>query len=373
MKKILMYVAVSLLLSNAVASQTLTFLFRNAHVVSGPKLEYEVWIKSSDGTSRTGSILVYNNYNVVAFGTNVVASSAVTVTKNSAAFGPNYAMNPANDNTASRFAFSWTYTGAAGSGVIVPSTGDGVLAFTLQVNIVSLNQNAGLSFQQSLMNGEQYKDDEASIWPTVDVSDFIDPPLPIQLARFTGIVLGSGVVRLEWTTLSEINNYGFEVLRKRTDEPEYVTLPHSFVAGHGTTNEPHTYSFVDSTVLRGQWNYRLKQIDLDGGVHYTDPISVNVLTTVNELHLPAEFALKQNYPNPFNPSTTIHYEVPVAVSVTLTVYDITGREVATLVNENLQAGRYESTFDANGLASGVYFYKLQTSNFTDTKKLLLLR
>jgi hypothetical protein len=88
---------------------------------------------------------------------------------------------------------------------------------------------------------------------------------------------------------------------------------------------------------------------------------------------PVGFALYQNYPNPFNPSTGIRYRVSGSGIVTLKVYDVLGREVATLVNERKTPGSYSVRFDASGLASGVYFYRLQAGSFAETKKLLLLR
>jgi len=92
-----------------------------------------------------------------------------------------------------------------------------------------------------------------------------------------------------------------------------------------------------------------------------------------EKGLPQTFALYQNYPNPFNPTTVISYQLPVASEVRLIVYDVLGREVATLVNDRKAAGTYEVPFVARGLASGVYFCRIQAGTFMDTKKLLLLR
>ncbi|RJP60166.1 MAG: T9SS C-terminal target domain-containing protein [Ignavibacteriales bacterium] len=93
---------------------------------------------------------------------------------------------------------------------------------------------------------------------------------------------------------------------------------------------------------------------------------------------PKEFSLSQNYPNPFNPSTTIKFTVPLDVkretsNTKLVVYDILGREVKTLVNENRAPGSYEITFDASQLASGVYFYRLTSGDFMQTKKMILIR
>ena len=100
-------------------------------------------------------------------------------------------------------------------------------------------------------------------------------------------------------------------------------------------------------------------------------------------NLPKEFALVQNFPNPFNPSTTLKYEIPKESYVTLKVYDILGREVATLVNKQQKAGYYEVQFSTGGgyvyggtaytLTSGVYFYRIKAEEFTDTKKMILLR
>ena len=89
--------------------------------------------------------------------------------------------------------------------------------------------------------------------------------------------------------------------------------------------------------------------------------------------LPSHFNLKQNYPNPFNPTTKISYSIPQKSYVFLKVYDILGKEIVTLVNENKPAGNYEVNFDASSLASGIYFYKLQSGNYIETKKMILLK
>ena len=109
---------------------------------------------------------------------------------------------------------------------------------------------------------------------------------------------------------------------------------------------------------------------------------VTGVAEIGEGTLPREFSLSQNYPNPFNPTTTIRFTIPVGTygpaspagrHTSLRVYDVLGREVRTLVNEEMKAGSYEATFDASGLASGMYFYRLQAGEFVSTKKLLLLR
>lgn len=89
--------------------------------------------------------------------------------------------------------------------------------------------------------------------------------------------------------------------------------------------------------------------------------------------MPNEFKLAQNYPNPFNPTTTINYSLPQSSFVAIIVYDLLGKHVATLVNENKAVGNYSFEFDASDLVSGIYFYQLQSGNFIETKKFVLLK
>ncbi|MBK7105998.1 MAG: T9SS type A sorting domain-containing protein [Ignavibacteriae bacterium] len=89
--------------------------------------------------------------------------------------------------------------------------------------------------------------------------------------------------------------------------------------------------------------------------------------------LPTEYKLEQNYPNPFNPTTTISYQIPINKHVTIKVYDVLGREIATLIDEYKQAGIYKLEFNASQLVSGVYFYKLRAGSFVQTKKMIIMR
>jgi len=89
--------------------------------------------------------------------------------------------------------------------------------------------------------------------------------------------------------------------------------------------------------------------------------------------VPSSFSLSQNYPNLFNPTTTINYELSATADVTLTVYDVLGEEVATLVDEEKPAGMYSVAFNAANLPSGTYFYQLRAGNFVETKKMILLK
>ena len=130
-------------------------------------------------------------------------------------------------------------------------------------------------------------------------------------------------------------------------------------------------TWVDSTAINGKFNV---VIGTFGRSMWTREINGDDLTGITPVNnLPAEFKLEQNYPNPFNPATTIKFSLPSQDNVQLKIYDIMGREVETLVNENMQAGIHEIKFDGSNLSSGVYFYKTTTSRFTDIKKMVLVK
>jgi parallel beta-helix repeat protein len=194
-------------------------------------------------------------------------------------------------------------------------------------------------------------------------------PLPVELVSFTGAV-ANGTTILNWKTATEVNTYGFDIEKKESGSATAVWSKIGFVAGSGTTNAPHNYTFTDPSAAVAAFSYRLKQIDTDGQFTYSKEIQMSV-TAVTPKDLPVEFALGQNYPNPFNPSTLIQYSVAAAGPVRLTVYDITGREVATLVNGQMEPGRYSVQWNAKNFASGVYIYRLNAGKFTSVKKLLL--
>lgn len=191
-------------------------------------------------------------------------------------------------------------------------------------------------------------------------------PLPVQLSEFTLTNIGDRII-LKWKTETEINNFGFEVERERVQEKiengEWQKI--GFINGNGNSNTPKSYSFTDYNVKAGQYFYRLKQIDNDGQYEYTDIIGVHII--------PASFKLEQNYPNPFNPVTIISYELPIECSVKIKIFDSLGREIAKIVDEEKEAGRYEVEFDASKFASEVFYCSMEAENYNETKKMILLK
>lgn len=189
-----------------------------------------------------------------------------------------------------------------------------------------------------------------------------DKPLPVDLISFTSAVKDN-IVTLNWTTASEKNNARFLVERMA----EGVWTDIGMVPGNGTTNNPNSYTFVDKNLNSGIYNYRLKQVDYNGSFEYLN------LSNAVAVGVPNKFSLAQNYPNPFNPTTTILYGVPNDGFVTMKIYDINGKEIKTLVNEPKTAGYYSTVFNASGLSSGVYFYKLTSGNFVIAKKMIIMK
>ena len=201
---------------------------------------------------------------------------------------------------------------------------------------------------------------------TINAINPPDAPLPVELSSFTAKA-SNDQVQLNWETKTEVNNFGFEVERTSVVNNENKTWQKiGFVEGNGNSNSPKEYSFVDKVLQSGNFSYRLKQIDTDGQFEYSPEVNVVI-------EVPTDYALEQNFPNPFNPSTTIKFSIPEAGMVKLTVYNLLGQEVKTLVDEQRQAGSYTELFNASGLNSGVYFYELRVNEFVITKKMQLLK
>lgn len=193
-------------------------------------------------------------------------------------------------------------------------------------------------------------------------------PVPVELISFNGNVQ-NGKVILSWKVASEMNNLGFEIDRKN-NSGLYAEL--GFVNGSGTSTEENNYHFEDSSPVDGILYYKLVQVDLNGKRNNLAEISVKVNT------IPKEFSLSQNFPNPFNPTTKISFNLAVDSKVNLTVFNLLGQEITTLVNGNYFPGKYEVIFNAGTLNSGVYFYRLRAlgnngQSFTSVKKMIVTK
>ena len=198
--------------------------------------------------------------------------------------------------------------------------------------------------------------------------------LPVGLSSFTSRVNRRDVT-LMWVTEWELNNSGFDIERSTPLNPpeggtsEWKKI--AFIPGHGTSNISNGYLFKDEKLKTGSYQYRLKQIDFNGNYEY---FSLESDVSINP---PGNFEMSQNYPNPSNPNSKINFEMPVNGKVTIKVYDIIGREVITLLDENREADYYTVEFNGSNVASGVYFYRIlaegEGKSFTKTLKMILVK
>ena len=281
-----------------------------------------------------------------------------------------YLKNDGNSNlTVSSVVFTGTYSSMFSlltslPGPIPPN--DSAL-FRVQLNFnsllkgnISLNMEDYSNALMEISNNDPSK-------PIYRVSLETDNPLPVELSSFSASVIGSSV-KLNWRTETEQNNYGFEVERKvgspQSTAGNYEKI--GFVEGYGNSNSPKSYSFSDNSISSGKLSYRLKQIDNDGSFSYSKIIDV-------DLGAPKKFELTQNFPNPFNPNTAIRFSLPEAGNVKLTVFNLLGQEVAVLVNGLTEAGTHIINFDAAGLNSGIYIYRIESGSFNEVRKMTLIK
>lgn len=204
-------------------------------------------------------------------------------------------------------------------------------------------------------------------WYVDDIGVFFYTSVPVELESFTAKI-NNGKTELLWNTATELNNKGFEIQRglKIRDSEKVIYSTIGFINGNGTSEERHQYTFVDNEPLTGEYYYRLKQIDYSGTYRIYGPVEVNNSEVFT-------YSLEQNYPNPFNPSTVINYSIPASGKVTIKLFSSLGEELAVLVNENKDAGRYNYQFDGSKYGSGIYFYQIQANDFSLTRKMILIK
>jgi hypothetical protein len=192
--------------------------------------------------------------------------------------------------------------------------------------------------------------------------------IPVELTSFNALVIGSSV-ELKWSTATELNNSGFEILRSVRNDNNWQAL--GFVPGFGTTTEPKDYSFIDNSIESGTYYYKLKQVDFDGSFSYSNAVQV-------DFDIPQEFSLSQNYPNPFNPATKIKFTIPVDSRVKIKIFSSLGELITEAADGNFSSGIHEINYNGVTLSSGIYFYTLEAAGnngqtFVQTRKMTILK
>jgi hypothetical protein len=322
----------------------------------GSSYDVKVQIKSNTSTFGLGSSNL-----VFTYSTSVLASPSLLAAYN---FNTGFYTLGVTQPVTGRVSINIDYGGGSGSGTTVQSSYMDVA--TIHFTTTDPTGNSNLQWRTVTPNRTNvFKDDQATEVPAGTLNNLNSNPLPIQLASFAATVVRNNDVEVAWKTVSETNNYGFEVYRKRNEGGEWTKL--GFIEGHGTMLAEHSYTYLDKSVGFGKYYYQIKQVDLDGKSETYPEMTVVVGVA------PDQFVLAQNYPNPFNPTTTIEFALPKETHVSLEVYNAIGQRVATLVDKTKPMGIYVVPFNASALASGTYFYRLTTKEVTFIKKMMILK
>jgi hypothetical protein len=197
----------------------------------------------------------------------------------------------------------------------------------------------------------------------VDDVEILDiDPIPVELASLSANRFDN-LVTVNWSTVSETNNYGFDVEYQIAGESTWTT--HGFVEGHGTTQQQLHYHYAFNEYTGRTVYVRLKQMDFDGSYSYSPVVEVSAKGF--------SFVLHQNYPNPFNPSTRISFELPASYPVMLDIVNSFGQIVKTMELGDLSAGAHDINIMMDGFPSGMYMYRLRAGDQTMTRSMHLVR
>ena len=398
MKNLLLLIGIILLSFSLGFATSITFTFANGQITGTSPQYYEFDVMANAGASgtRLGDTQVYINYNTSGFGSNIVANGKVTVTKGALLKGDVlgsalYDIVNVVDNTSSRVSITngYNFDTSPDWANALPTTPDTLLH--IKIEIASPSAGAGLSFEQTLMDGNQYESDNTTKYSPVIASDTDDSSLPVVLSVFNASGSLNGI-ELKWITESEINNAGFEILRSGEEKGNYQLidsyLNNPDLQGQGNSSTRHIYYYKDDLVTMGQtyW-YKLVDIDFNGNRIVHGPVSATVqllddrITSIST-NTPRVFKLYPNYPNPFNPSTKLQFDIPALkgniIDASLVIYNNLGQKVKEVYTGQLIGGRYQTRWDGrtdsgNRAPSGIYFAVFRAGSYMQTIKLMLMK
>jgi hypothetical protein len=199
-----------------------------------------------------------------------------------------------------------------------------------------------------------------------------DNSLPVTLTHFKASLDRSGVM-LRWQTESELENLGYIIQRREKAEENWTKIASyqsdEKLLGQGSTSEVTNYIYRDTFIKAGlTYEYQLADVSYAGEIVYHKILEIEV----EELNKPESYILGDAYPNPFNPSTIISWQLPVDSYVEISIYNILGEKVTTLVSEKMSEGYYQQEWDASDYSSGIYYYRITADNFHAVKKVILL-
>ena len=191
-----------------------------------------------------------------------------------------------------------------------------------------------------------------------------DIPLPVEMTSMSATSKANNVY-LKWTTANEKNNREFR-LERSIDGSAYESI--GKITGAGNKDTPTDYNYTDKNLSTGEYRYRIRQVDYNGNYKYF------IFSNTVQIGSPDTYNLEQNFPNPFNNTTVFKFRLPVTTSVKINVYDITGKEMKVLVNNNeTEPGYHSVVFDGSSFASGIYFCRLTAGSFRQIRKMVLAK
>ncbi len=337
--------------ANLMAAYNLQFVVvRNDNINTG-YYDVKVQIASSIGTMTVGTSNLVFTYN-----TSALDPQPLTYTAH-AFSGVNYNVMTMTEPFAGRISLNIDLA-SLNNGTTVGTTWADVA--TVRFTIIDQTLNSNLQWRTVTPNRTNlFLHDNVTEVSSGTLSP-LDTTLPVELSAFSAVNI-NGVVRLSWTTQSEMNSLGFYVNRRQGTKDDFERIS-GLIEGAGTSAAPRHYTFDDERLEKGcTYSYMLEQRDINGQVSWHGPISI----TVESVQLPEAFFVEQNYPNPFNPTTTIEYGLPEAAQVRIQIYNMRGELVRTLVDGMQQAGKLIRVWDGlddNGslVPSGVYFCRVQS-------------
>jgi len=247
--------------------------------------------------------------------------------------------------------------------------GTGYMAYSRAEGKIAINN-------VPLLEGFRAGTDDTTLHFTMSLGEPVAETM-IQLTSFTAA--GSDCyIEVKWTSATELDNAGFNIHRSTSKDEGYVQINKEFIPAMGSTTHGATYAFTDYDVIDGvTYYYWLEDVDLNGNSTMQGPITAK-LTSEEEEKAPTVFSLAQNHPNPFNATTEIRYGLPLESEINLTIYNLMGQKVRTLVNEHQSAGYKIVNWDGKNekgqeVSSGIYFCRIKAGDYSATKKMVFLK
>ena len=366
----------------------LTFYFENGFLAPDHSYyEFDVMIGATESDTRLGDTQVYLDYSTDGFGESIVDNSKITVTKGVLLQGDFsgldlYSLLNMEDNTASRVSITYQYNLAAllpSVGNIVPKLPDTDQLMHVRIDIANMYATAGLSFDIPLMTGQQYQSDNltANKYDPINAGNSDDHTLPVELSSFTAVFnAADDNIKLEWNTATETNVLGFNIYCSEIDDLSRAGrhINYSLLDAAGTTSEPQSYDYIDvvSDVYATHY-YWLEVVDLGGTSSLHGPIAYTPGDLDGDMtpDLIDETKLIGCWPNPAKDNAQIKYQIKgsvIAQDATISVYNIRGELVTKAQGSNGVA-----RLDTSEFAHGIYFYRLQTDDFSEIKKMIVVK